>query len=699
MLEPLLERDTDWVFWESGGGADILLEGSFKLESEGISFQPKIQLVSFKSTAKGKKTIVPWNRVGTFPEICRNEYKNLIGDTILSQKLPYLRREVSPREPLDLFTLSEFQEYISSSQENPKAREEALDKLIRSSPQFGFFSYAKAVWLAEGGSNLADIWSNYLKNPSIDPYYNSRLSFRLGSLSFQKRNYDKAKEFFEYSKNEREKLGLIYQPDYAKILAKLGSIALAANKKDEALFYFTTAKELFISLKAEQLEANYLNSWNYAILLGELKQKEIALSSLFHIEPKYRDNKDFESAVFYFDLARLEFQLGNYASTLFFTKVARERLFGLALTNHDLYFDIMNLEASSHFKEGKWVLAKSLWEKIILAKLVLPIEDRNFYRSSLYNQSVLHTARGSEKEAEEAYKYYARLTPYNQILEKSSGYLDLPKLQYPEFAELPVVQEFTLSETGLLRSYTGKYLFQVQEEEQRARTYENRLEDTNEFLKDLLDSSKFGSPSLQILRRDLRITEISSRGRGAVFIDIGPALNNTEAPGITSQSMAYSFPDMEIVLLELPKETELFLSRVSDAKKEELYSFPNIRILVADGVGPFAAQFEDRKLWLLRNRPTPDMKNKLLVFRAANSIDIYESFDKILPHFQELAKVYSDNPIIYFFNRSILIKRPKEAKFSVIGIQSIRGFHHNFQSLDRNGEPPYTLAEYALRVD
>ncbi len=708
MLLPWLAKETSWIFWDSRseGESDIELRGRFKLIESGIQFQPKLYLANKKWEVGGTAVLIPWNSIGTFPERIHLAYEVLLSEVIKSKRLLFLAKErkkpINTSEILDQFTIREFQEYaLLFEGVNFDNRLQILSSLSRSAPQFSFFAYRKSLRVLEekGIGAGKEIWASWEKTPSQDGWETASLAFAIGDRYFQESEWEKAKEFFEIARKEREKSGFVYQPEYAEIHAKLGSILLIQGKKEETLYHLSTAKEMYVALRAESEPLARKNLWNHAILMAELKQKEIALSEFFSLEPFFAKQNDFFSSVFYYDLARLEYQAKAYSSARAFSKKSRSILFSLGFANHELSFLCQLLEASAFFQEGKWVQAKAIWDSLYQTRQMLAIEDKVFFRSVLFNLSLINQVRGNEKESEEFYRNYVRLTPYSQIVEKGAQRPDILGYFYPDQMVEPPKTEFTNLESAVIRSYTGKYIFTVQEEEIRARTYENRLEDTNEFLRDLLDPSFFGTKGMQALRRELGFDSYSSKGGGIVFVDIGPALNNPEYPGVTSQSVAYHFPEMEVVLLELPKETDLFFAKVSLEKKEQLYSFKNIRILSADGVGPFLQQFENLNQWPLRNRGIPSTKNKLLVFRAANSIDIYETFNKIQPHFQELAKSFPENPILYFFNRSILVKRKNESKFSLIGYQSVRGFHHNFQSLDRNGEPPYSLAEYTLKVE
>lgn len=80
-----------------------------------------------------------------------------------------------------------------------------------------------------------------------------------------------------------------------------------------------------------------------------------------------------------------------------------------------------------------------------------------------------------------------------------------------------------------------------------------------------------------------------------------------------------------------------------------------------------------------------------VVIRAANSIDIYSLWEDVLPALYQMSEDFEDHPLLIFFNRSIIVKPRGQRRMRLAGYVSIRGFHHIKKSLDRGGEPPYTL--------
>ncbi|TGN20532.1 tetratricopeptide repeat protein [Leptospira idonii] len=682
----------------------IVLQGEFEIEKGSLSFSPKIYFPQTKKYFSESGFSVPWADLGKTPFLILKSYEHLIRETIRLHRIllhppklallnPELNSEVLSETEFGLYTI------LFSSSVSTEQKLDIYKTLALSSPRAAFLYYekAKALLVWKSVSSHKDIWKEWEDKKLSDTMYHSLLAYRIGRELFFSGDLEKSFEYLQIARKTRENLKQVYHFEYAHSLSLLGQILVKIGKKEEALYYLTSAKEMYSSLDLSGDKETTINLWYHSLLLADLNQKEVALSGFFKVEPQVSVFTDFERALFYFDLGKLQYDLGAYEASLPYLSKVRSILFQKNLSNHELNFHTLVLQAAAQFRLGNANVAKSIWEDILSAKGMLNIEDKLFYRYSYFNLAKIYSAKNAEEEADRFYKVYTRLSPYNAIVPLGSAVCLVPDFILPGVYAEPTENEFTGLEEAVIRSYTGRYIFSGQDEEIRARTYENRLEDTNEFLSDLLEKDFFGTPSLSYLKESLFPKKKSfEKGENIVFLDIGPALNNPDAPGITSQSVAYHFPKMEVVLWELPKEVDLFLKKVPSDKKDRLYSFRNIRILSADGVGKFETEYSDPNHWILKNRSIPNLKDKTIIMRAANSIDIYETYTKIQPHFMDVAFHLKDNPVLYFFNRSILFKPKGQAKFSLIGFQSIRGFHHNFQSLDRNGEPPYTLSKFTL---
>ncbi|TGN11809.1 tetratricopeptide repeat protein [Leptospira ilyithenensis] len=680
----------------------IILLGDFSLSKDFLEFQPKLYFPKTKKFYSGDSFTVSWPEIGTLPGRVTRSYHHLISETIRLNRIllnpPKLVAEDFDSEAL---SSNEFSAYISLFSES-KSNEDKLTiakNLSLTSPKasFVFYEQMKRNFAIKGISGHKELWKKWEdnKNPTHS-IYASQFAYSIATGLFHSPDWEKSWDYLQLARKKREATDQIFHFEYANNLSLLGQLLIRQGKKEDAVYYLTSAKEMYSSLGLAEDQDALRNLWYHSLLLASLGQKEVALGGFYQLESYFSKKNDFESALFYFDFAKLEYDLKAFPSAFDFLQKSRGILFEKQLTNHELNFLVLQLQAAILYKQNKLNDSKLLWEEIVASRLLLPSEDKIFYRESLFGLALIYLQKGAASESDNLYRNYTRLTPYSQIQTLNNNPL-VPDYIYPGILDSPDLNLFTNLEESVIRSYTGRYIFSGQEEEIRARTYDNRLEDTNEFLRDLLEKDYFGTPALASLKEDIFPKHLSyDKGENVVFLDIGPALNNPDAPGITSQSVAFHFPKMEVVLWELPKEVDLFLKKVPMDKKQQLYSFRNIRILAADGVGSFNKEYYEPKNWILSNRNIPSIKNKTVIMRAANSIDIYETYIKIQPHFQDIASELKDNPVLYFFNRSILLKPKGQNKFTLIGYQSIRGFHHNFQSLDRNGEPPYTLAKYTL---
>ncbi|TGL72213.1 tetratricopeptide repeat protein [Leptospira jelokensis] len=676
--------------------SEMILDGFWEWKETGISFTPKLRYVESKSTVEGKPTLVMYEGRGSLSFEVQNSLTHLVEETIrlnrLTKRIPrwtYVTRD-------DILSESEF---VKLSEWEQGVSWEESKNWVQSLPfknEFTETLYYKLRLEKQTEDNLKDIWKEVGSNPRIVSDLKFQIAKNIAEFYFAKSEYTKAIEYANAAKREKETSKLIFHSEYAETISLIGKCLALDGKKEEAIFYITSAKKIFETLGLSFDPMGIQNSYFYGLILHDLSQLELSAYELSAIQGKLGDV--YQSIYLDYNLALILYKLGRYDGAISLLKEQRKKIFETSISNFDIALQSLLLYGAAKYQEGNWSIAKSVWESILNAKSTYAIEDKVYYRHTLFNLSQLALQRNQVEQSELYYKQYVKLSPYGQIQPLPSDVnFEIGKVIYPNTWIIPNSSLFSDLEEKTIRSYTGRYLFQSQDEEIRARTYENRLEDTNLFLDDLLNPKAYLSKSMMILRKslfgDLKVYE---RGNQVVFLDIGPGLNHPESPGVTSQAVAKHFPKMEVVLWELPGEVDLFLKKVKTELKEKLYGFSNIRILSADGVGDFHSEYNDPNHWILKNRPIPSLKHKTIVIRAANSIDIYEPYTKIQPHFQNIGKELKDNPVLYFFNRSILLKPKGKEKFILIGNQSIRGFHHNFQSLDRNGEPPYSILPYAI---
>ncbi|PJZ85549.1 hypothetical protein CH366_04990 [Leptospira harrisiae] len=675
---------------------NFVLFGVFEWKETGIEFNPRISSVEQKSTYSGKSIFLPYEERGKLVSVIYKSLSHLFEETIRLHRL--MKRSPEWKIPSEDEFLSE-SEFVQLSDYDPKLSFEEKNSLFKSLEfPSEYLQFIKICLSLEKKSedSFKEIWRNVGGNSNLSAYTRFYVAKNIAEFYFTKKEFGKTIEYASAAKKERELLKSVFHSDYADTISLLGKALVLEGKKEEAVYYLTSARKLYDTLGLLQDPTSVENSYFYGLLLYDLSQPELASYELSFIRGLVPTGLN--SLYLDFNLAKVYYDLGRFDAALSLLQEQRKAIMDESYANHDIALYSYNLYAATLYKSGKWSVAKSVWESLVSAKSIYGIEEKPYHRYALFNLAVLSKLRNNPEQTETYYKQYVRLSPFGQIVDlPTNERFEIGKPIYPYTWETLSPNSFTELEEKTIRSYTGRYLFNGQDEEIRARTYENRLEDTNLFLDDLLNAKAFLSKPMSALRKtlfgDLKRFE---KGNQIVFFDIGPALNHPEYPGVTSLAVAKHFSGMEVVLWELPGEVDLFLKKVKPELKDRLYAFPNIRILSGDGVGEFQTVYSDPNNWILRNRPIPNLKGKTIIIRAANSIDIYEPFTKILPHFQNIGKELKSNPILYFFNRSILLKPAGSEKFILIGNQSIRGFHHNFQSLDRNGEPPYSILPFTV---
>ena len=176
-----------------------------------------------------------------------------------------------------------------------------------------------------------------------------------------------------------------------------------------------------------------------------------------------------------------------------------------------------------------------------------------------------------------------------------------------------------------------------------------------------------------------------------LFIDIGPAINNPSKPAITSQETAKKFKEMDTVVLDLPGETGKFLKQ-SEGNKNQLLQYGNIHILSGDGLKSLKDQYQDQNTNPFHERKRPDLSGKnLVIIRNANATDIYCDWKDNKKALARVAQDFKEKPVLYLYNKEILLKKAGETAWKIIGETSNRGFNHRNRDLIRKGLPPFKL--------
>ena len=273
-----------------------------------------------------------------------------------------------------------------------------------------------------------------------------------------------------------------------------------------------------------------------------------------------------------------------------------------------------------------------------------------------------------------------------------------------------------------LSNYVTRY--KIFDEGTSNRTMANRLEDHEIFLSGLFDKS---FPKYQVLLRNSNFNWLRevlyrasiARTSETLFIDIGPGLANPEGlPAITSLEIAHRFPGLDVLALDLQQSVDIFMGRksgiwkrysgrtlvqttryrVADFQRAHFLRPENIHILAGNGLKSIKEQYLDPKTNPVdRKRPKLGGK-KTIIVRNANATDIYCDWNSTRKcghsnrkALRLLARDFKEKGILYFYNRTIMIKRPSSLRWIEAGITSNRGFNHRTRTLTRGGMPPFVL--------
>jgi tetratricopeptide (TPR) repeat protein len=470
---------------------------------------------------------------------------------------------------------------------------------------------------------------------------------------------------------------------YADNQNAIGSSFLYMNKDAEARTRFQSAhnliKEMGAPLSLSALES-HLNMGNVLA-----KQKQYGRSLQYYaVAERLVEEGDFGPAiraVVAYNKGVMYYLQGSFRQAIRESIEARKHLIEGGLENSAMHLSILLNINASLLHTGNYRDAIRISDRI--RTLGRAIGETNYpaYRFARHNLAFALERQGRQVEA-----MRARQRSYGPNRPLYETFLSIHELAKP-------LELFsTESERQKIASYTGAFNMQYHGQSVRSRTYPGRQDDTNILLRDLLFSNR-RDPALLALRRTWLPDGGARSGEGIIFIDVGPGLANVRYPAVTTRSIARDFKSMDVVALDLPEQVQLFRFRVPSYKKRELLAYNNLRIVAADGRDSMRTIFADSSRWLDRERTVPELSDRPVVFRMANSIDIYLNWGENRKVFQQIAEDLTDNPVLIFFNRSILVKPARSKKFKIVGYVSARGFHHNLEILDRGGDPPYTLID------
>ncbi|MCC5814077.1 MAG: hypothetical protein JJT78_04920, partial [Leptospira sp.] len=362
-----------------------------------------------------------------------------------------------------------------------------------------------------------------------------------------------------------------------------------------------------------------------------------------------------------------------------------------------MFYSVVNRGASL-ILQGKWNEFIHLGLDLNKDIRIIGLEGSEPDSKNSFNLALAYQSKGALETSKDFNTYYRKITSYSKLKTLASD-------SRPEFYSLimdyqkPREWIFSEQEEKLIASFTGKFRMENHADEIRSRTYTDRLEDHDIFLGELFGKLQPTTREMVVLRNQFGVNREYRTGKNVIFVDIGPAIANSIHPAVTSMSLVENFPDMEMVLMDLPSEVNIFMKKTDPKLREDLLNFKNIRILAGDGVHSLKTYFRKEGAWILQERGIPQVSNRMIVIRAANSIDVYEPYARVRPFLESLANDFYKENLILFFNRLIIAKPKNSSQFQVIGSQSIRGFYHNIQSLDRQGQPPFILSGLALGED
>jgi hypothetical protein len=392
------------------------------------------------------------------------------------------------------------------------------------------------------------------------------------------------------------------------------------------------------------------------------------------------------------------YNIGDFQESSASARKAVSILDSLDLANSVMASIVVNILAASEISGGKYDYALKIL-KVNENVLNLTGNTRSqVYCDTVYNIAVAYHLSKREIDANRYFRIaadaylsigqrrnYARAKAMTGTVQLNYNFFSLSSL--PSNGALGLSSE----EDSQLQSYTGVYNYKKHIQKVRSRTYPGRQDDTNIFLKDLFYASN--SRAMKEIRSVFLNGSHDVKGKNVFFIDIGPAIANANNPGVTAVSLAEDFPSMQVIGLDLPEQVEIFLTKLEPSKVENVRSYKNLSILAGDGTLPLLEQIQNGN-WAWKDRKKPVINKRApVVIRMANSIDIYFPWNTNKKVFNDIANDFESNPVLIFFNRSILYKAAGSNKFRMIGYVSVRGFWHQDESLDRLGEAPYTLID------
>ncbi|EHQ04925.1 tetratricopeptide repeat protein [Leptonema illini] len=462
-------------------------------------------------------------------------------------------------------------------------------------------------------------------------------------------------------------------------LHRTGQIQLLMIQPYQAHYSFQTAREMLESGEQQ-------NTFFYAANLLPLSaayaadgKPDLGLRLLERAQRS--DRPTLFTALVQANTALIHAKAGDTASALEKFRNARKILDDEGFASSTLYMSILVQEANLLRSTGETRTAESIYSEILLRSRILGMDASRAQADAFSGLGMTRMARGESQTA----RHYLQNASFMQLrLGPRPAFDSFTTSQLPERTPAG----FTTEERNRVASYTGAFQYSRHARHVQARTYAGRLDDTNVILRDLFDRTMTGDTALNHLRQEW----LNGRSQDEVhFIDIGPAIANRQSPGVTAVSLARDFPEMKVIALDLPEQVQIFERDVSPVLRRRVLDFPNFHILAGNGVHPLRKQILGSN-WVERSKKRRTLATgDAIAIRAANSIDIYETWPVIERHLIDIGADFEANPVLYLFNRSILFKPAGSRQFRIAGMISRAGFDHMYETFNRAGEPAYTL--------
>ncbi len=505
-----------------------------------------------------------------------------------------------------------------------------------------------------------------------------------------------------------EKSGKTLNPDYARLLLVAGDFFLRDRKWADARASLLNARLVLDNLNQTQTPLYQKSRFLLARALRESGQTDLAVRELesflssagskegWNLEDRTGQDPEVKLLTLYnLGCLYLATQKPQTAEGFF------RRVETLLLEKHQFYSDFFLQtrvnRIASLLQKKDWNRAIAMGQALESDLSILGLEKSEFDWKNAFNLALAFKHKGAEETFREYFRTYEKKAPYSR--RRSVDPEALPEA-FGEIYQWKVENGILSSnEERALAALTGKYEMEKHPVDVRSRTYANRLEDQEIFLREFLGAAPPFSDRMERLRRLFSLQASYRTGKGVIFIDIGPGIANPISPAITSVSLFRSFPDLSVVLLDLPGEVNLFLKNSDPKLRREILSYPNVWILAGDGVLPLRNFFRRKEGWVLKERGIPEVKGKLVVVRCANSIDVYEPYSRVRPFLESLVQDFRSEDLVLLFNRLIFAKPAGARRLTLVGSFSARGFSHNEWNLDRKGELPYFLSGIVLGED